>query len=233
MIFPYGLIFVFGVMKMNRQDEQNLVARVQNDGCLESFSKLLNGLGLYRSVYLYIRKFISNPSDVEELTQEVLFKAFEKIQGFDFERGRYKSWVLGIASHKVCDLLRSKKRQFVDLSDALPDMQGSPEELYERVELESYLLRALTGIQGRPLRILLQFYVDGLSHEDIGLVEGISANNVGTILYRTRNRWLEKYHALLRTSIGLPNQATQETELEVVQEFSSMFQFLNQQMTYQ
>lgn len=218
---------------MDRQVEQNLVAQVQNDGCLNSFTKLLEGLSLHRSVFLYVRKYLSNPSDVEEITQEVLFKAFEKIQGFDAERGRYKSWVLGIASHKVCDLLRTKKRQFVDLTDTLPDQQSSPEELYERVELGGYLLKALSGIHGRPLRILQQFYVDGLSHEDIGLIEGISANNVGTILYRTRNRWLEKYHCLLQTSIGLPNQTSMESEPVEVLEFSSMFRFLNQQMTYQ
>lgn len=215
---------------MNRREESLLVKRVQSEGCLDSFTTLMKELGLYRCVFMYIRKYISNLSDVEELTQEVLFKAFEKIGGFNPERGRYKSWILGIASHKVCDLLRTSHRQFVDLSETLPDSQGSPEELYQRVELQTYLLQALSGIQGRPLRILQHFYVDGMSHEDIGVLEGISANNVGTILYRARSRWLEKYQSLLNTSIGLPSRNNEQKSS--VEQFSSMFQVLNQQMSY-
>ena len=69
-----------------------------------------------------------------------------------------------------------------------------------------------------------------MSHEDIGVLEGISANNVGTILYRARSRWLEKYQSLLNTSIGLPSRNNEQKSS--VEQFSSMFQVLNQQMSY-
>lgn len=212
---------------MNRQEEACLVEKVQQFGCMTSYAKLVEGLNLYRDVYLYVQRYLSNPSDVEEITQEVMFRAFERISGYDASRGRLRSWVLGIAAHKACDTLRTRKRSFCEVWEELPSHQRSPEEMYELREIQSYLLHALAGIRGRSLRILQQFYVEGMSHEDIGHQEGISANNVGTILYRTRAQWLKKYQSLLNT-----NQRTRHihTSNPALHSFSQMFGVLHQQM---
>ncbi len=213
---------------MNRQHEIKLIHNVQRDGCVKSFSELLKGLNLYRDIYLYVQKYLSNHSDVEEITQEVMFRAFERIDRFDTSRGRFRSWVLGIAAHKACDMLRSRKRQFTDIVEDLPVNHRSPEEMCALTEIEAYLLLALEGLQERPLRILGRFYVEGLSHEDIGDLEGLSANNVGTILYRARSKWLKKYRSLLDSAI--PSHRREPSLHPVLQSFSQMFDVLNSQM---
>lgn len=213
---------------MKRQDEIILIQKVQNDGCVKSFTKLLKGLNLYRDVFLYVKRYLSNPTDVEEVTQEVMFLAFERIQRFDTSRARFRSWVLGIASHKACDLLRSRKRHFTDFIEDIPANYRSPEEMCELAEIESYLLQALEGMKERPLRLLWQFYVEGLSHEAIGELEGISANNVGTILYRARSRWLKKYHSLLESTVLVHRREPSNNPM--IKPFSQMFGVLNQQM---
>lgn len=211
---------------MNREEEACLVEKVQRSGCVRSFSKLIKELHLYRDVYLHVQQYLVNPSDVEETTQEVVFRAFEKISGFDTKRGRFRSWVMGIAAHKAYDVLRSRKRHFCEIMEDHPAPQRSPEEMYELREIENYLLQALEGIRGRSLRILQHFYIEGLSHEDIGLLEGLSANHVGTILYRTRSQWLKKYESLLRNSF----QTHRSPNDLALQPFSDMFHVLHQQL---
>jgi RNA polymerase sigma-70 factor (ECF subfamily) len=217
---------------MNRETELKLIKKIQNDRCVSSYSKLLKDLNLYKDVYQHLQKYISNPSDLEELTQEVMFRSFEKIENFDAERGRFRGWVLGIATHKAFDLLRTRKRQYCDITEDIPNSQRSPEEMYELSEIESVLLQALGVLKDRSLRILERFYVDGMSHEAIGEEEGLSANNVGTILYRARERWLDRYYTLLSSPEQKQSKNKQKKDHSVVLDtFSQMFDVLKHQMS--
>lgn len=69
---------------------------------------------LYKPLYLYIRKRISNQLDAEDLTQEVFYKLSksnrEKVENI-------KSWVYTIAKNTITDYYRKKKLHTVEIEN--------------------------------------------------------------------------------------------------------------------
>jgi len=216
---------------MNREVERILVRKVQEDACLTSFTQLLKELQLYGCIYRYVQKRLFNSADAEEVTQETIFRAFEKIQGFDPTRGRFRSWALGIANRKVYDRLSKRTHLPLEGTEKFPVPFRSIEEQLVMAEHRGFLLRALESLQERPLRILRCFYVEGLSQQEIAARENITTNNVGTILYRARNQWLKKYKALLKTEVRPKRLLKDITPTQ--ESFGQMFTFIHQQLARQ
>jgi RNA polymerase sigma-70 factor (ECF subfamily) len=178
---------------MDRQTETLLIERVQQKGCVASYTRLLNELKLYRDVYHFVRRYLPNPSDAEEITQETMFRAFHNIQGFNPERGRLRAWIFGIAVHQAYDRLNERKHRSLCEIEEMPLRHRSPEEMLQIMEFEEALICAVEDLGERYRRILVMYYVEGLSHKEIAEREGITANNAGTLLNRAKERCLQLY----------------------------------------
>jgi RNA polymerase sigma-70 factor, ECF subfamily len=213
---------------MDRQQESQLIRKIQEEGCVSSYTRLLTELNLYRDVFHFVRRYLPNPSDAEEVTQETMFRAFHNIQGFNTERGRFRSWVFGIAVHQAYDHLNARKHQSLHEIEDLPNRHRSPEEMIHLLETEEALVQALEDLGERYRRILVHFYVEGLSHKEIGEREGITANNVGTILNRAKERWLQRYQVHIKER-GLQGELLQGAT-PGTQAFADMFAALNQRL---
>ena len=44
--------------------------------------------------------------EADDLVQEVCFQAYRSVSGYDAERGSFRRWLFGVASHVAADLLR-------------------------------------------------------------------------------------------------------------------------------
>ena len=105
---------------MDRQTERKLIEQIKNNGCVASFSQLIKELHLYRDVFHFVKRYLNNPSDTEEVTQESMFRAFHNVHGFDPDRGRFRSWVFGIAAHQAYDRLNERKFRSLHEIEDLP-----------------------------------------------------------------------------------------------------------------
>ncbi len=75
-------------------------------------------------IYGFVRRRLPYGSElVEDIIQEILFAAWQALPNFR-EESSLRSWVLGIARHKVEDYYRKRIRQ-----TDLPEDDGQPEEL--------------------------------------------------------------------------------------------------------
>ena len=64
---------------------------------------------LAASVYGLIRKVLRNPSQAEEVTQEVLLEVWRTASRFDRTRGGAATWVLTIAHRRAIDRVRAEE----------------------------------------------------------------------------------------------------------------------------
>ena len=121
---------------MKKQEETLLIKRIQEQHCVQSFTLLITRLRLYREVFYFVQRYLSNPSDAEEVTQETMFRAFRNIHGFDPNRGRFRSWVFGIAIHRSYDRLNERKHRSLFEIEDMPLHHRSPEDMLNLMQME-------------------------------------------------------------------------------------------------
>ena len=195
---------------IERELERELIQAVQMNGCLRSFQMLIKELNLYQQVFCFAQRYAKQGLDLEEIAQETLVRAFSNIQRFDPEKGRFRSWVFGIATHQIYDWMRQRKRHHIGegWEPVLP--QKSPEELVGVMQSEKVFIEAIEGLKDKYRRVLVFFYVEGMSQEEIAKQEGLSCNNVGTILNRARKQVSKSYK--IRINSKSPRQRKQLSE---------------------
>ena len=156
-----------------------------------------HGLGvLYdryaRAVYSLMLRLVQNQQVAEELTQEVFLRVWQQAGTFQREKGRFSSWVFGIAHHLAIDELRRRKarpqqvydnpelsRSLLEVTDGAP----SPDELALGGIRREYIMEALAHLPASQREVLEMAYFGGLTQSQIADRKG---EPVGTIKTRTR-----------------------------------------------
>ncbi len=83
------------IWKAKRGDSQSLARLLQNN---------------YTFLYKYFIKLTMNEAWAEDLTQETILKAIEKLNMYN-GASKFSSWLITIGSHLYIDQLRKKKRE--------------------------------------------------------------------------------------------------------------------------
>lgn len=155
------------------------------------------GLGLLydrysRVVFSLILKVVRNQQVAEELTQEVFLRVWQQAGTFEQERGRFTSWVLGIAHNLAIDETRRRKarpqqvyddpdspRSLLDVADRSPE----PDELALGGIRREYIVEALTKLPSPQREVIELSYFEGFTQSQIAEHKG---EPLGTIKTRTR-----------------------------------------------
>ncbi len=130
--------------------------------------------------------FERNPAHRDDLEQEILLAIWQALPTFRGDSS-LKTFVLRIAHHRAVDHVLAHRRRLdrEPLDEALPDPQADPARrasLHQRAE---HLLQAVRCL---PLtqRELVTLALEGLNHQEIAGILGISVNNVAVRLSRAR-----------------------------------------------
>lgn len=134
--------------------------------------------------------FERNPARRDELVQEMLLAVWQALARFRGEAS-LKTFVLRIAHNRAVDHVLQHQRELArePLDDELPDGRANPEQ---QASLQQRSERLLDAVRALPLvqRELVTLALEGLSHEEIASVLGISIGNVAVRLSRARKSLL-------------------------------------------
>lgn len=145
-----------------------------------------------RPVHSLIFKLTRNREDAEELTQDVFMKVFRNLASFRGE-SCFSTWIYRIAWRTAISEVRKRKQVFLSVDETLtadvaeekPDgVFGSDNESEQIKRLD----RALAGLPADEQLMILLFYTEEKSIEDIALIAGLSLPNVKTRLHRIRKK---------------------------------------------
>jgi len=153
------------------------------------------------SPYLHSIKLISysilkNTSDMEEVTQESILKAFTHINQLR-EGESFKAWVLQIAGNEARMRLRKdRKHLYSSVEEEISEKpfqprqfvnwRAIPSEELERKELRRVLTAALECLEDGYREVFVLRDVQHLSAAETGKILGISEGAVNTRLHRAR-----------------------------------------------
>ena len=140
----------------------------------------------------YGMRFLSYDDDIEDAVQEIFIKAYQNIQSFDASR-KFSSWIYRIAHNEFVNHIRKHARDplpFLDFEiDTLiphPFSEDTPENDMERKETKEMMEKALEKLSPKYREILLLFYYEELSYEEIADILRIPKTTVGVRLNRAK-----------------------------------------------
>jgi RNA polymerase sigma-70 factor (ECF subfamily) len=149
-----------------------------------AFEALYDQLGA--SVYGLIRKVLRNPSQAEEVAQEVLLEVWRTASRFDPARGSAATWMLTIAHRRAIDRVRSEEAAAAR-EQRTAQAPTAVDEVAETVEASmdaERLRRCLAGLTELQRESITLAYYGGYSYAQVAALLDTA---LGTIKTRIRD----------------------------------------------
>ncbi len=159
-------------------------------GDTNAFSVLVNQYK--HMVFTLAVRMLKNREEAEEVAQDVFLKAYQKLSNFQGE-AKFSTWLYKIAYHRGLDALKKKKRTISTVAIA-PEITldvAYTDKIIDRLDAKarsSIIKNTINELKGDDAAVLLFFYFEELSMEEISAIMGISSNTVKVRLYRSRKR---------------------------------------------
>jgi RNA polymerase sigma-70 factor, ECF subfamily len=149
-----------------------------------AFEALYDQLG--SSVYGLVRRVLRNPSQAEEVAQEVLLEVWRAASRFDPARGSAATWVLTIAHRRAIDRVRAEEAATAR-EQRTAEVPAATDEVAETVEASmdaERLRRCLAGLTELQRESITLAYYGGYSYAQVAALLGTA---LGTIKTRIRD----------------------------------------------
>lgn len=169
------------------------------DGDQHAFEEIL--FNYEKPIFNHLIRLVGSRDEAADLLQETFIRLYTKRAQIDTE-GNLKNWLYKVATNIAYDHFRKKKREnLVSIDDeALSETIETKlsytnlEQEIATIDLESALQKIRIHYKG----ILLLYYREGFSYEEIGKILEIPINTVKTHLRRAR----QELNKLLKESYG-------------------------------
>ncbi len=174
--------------------DEELVKQLQN-GDEKALGELITRY--QQKLYFYVVKLISSRDDAEDVVQETFLKVYHNIQSFDLTR-KFSSWIYRIAHNEAINLAKKRSRLmavegvnldwFVEHEKEVHDFLASD----QRIELSGEMMNLVGGLRPEYRDVLLLYYFEEKSYEEISDILQIPKATVGAWLSRAKNQMKKK-----------------------------------------
>ncbi len=147
----------------------------------------------FRQIYGYIYRRVPTLQDTEDIVAETFTAVWANLDQLDPQR-KAKSWVFGIASHKLNDFLRRVYNlEVTAFNPETPD----PEDNVRKSDKASRLLdELLTELPAADYKLIDLHYRQNIPYSGVAEQLGISEDNAkvraGRIITKLKKLWTEK-----------------------------------------
>ncbi|MDR2496138.1 MAG: sigma-70 family RNA polymerase sigma factor [Tannerellaceae bacterium] len=159
-------------------------------GELSCYACLVDRYG--RKIHSLISQMVRTREDAEELSQDVFMKAFRHLDSFKGESS-FSTWLYRIAYNTAISETRKKKREYLAIEEA--QIENVSEEqiaaamgISDEQEQIRRLELAMEQLPPNDKALILLFYMEDKSVEEIAQISGLSQSNVKTRMHRIRKK---------------------------------------------
>jgi RNA polymerase sigma-70 factor, ECF subfamily len=186
------------------RQESDLLARAKK-GNEEAFTELVRRH--WHMIYRVSRRMLKNHEDAEDNVQNVLFKVYKRLDGFE-QTSRFSSWLFRVTFNEALMTLRRNRSRrqdcYVDLSFLDANRQGVADLQDARVnnerrqmhrELASKAMRRLNP----SLRLAFLLHKqEGWTHRELAKVLGVTQATAKMRVFRARRQLRQELEVLAR-----------------------------------
>ena len=152
-----------------------------------AFRKIYNTIAGF--LYSICLKYFPNKSEASDIFQDGVVKIFVNLGKFRGE-GSFEGWAGRIMFTTCIDMLKKKKREFIDFGAELPDiMTATDPSGLEKLALNE-LFHVVEQMPPGYRNAFSMFYFHGLNHKEIANHLGISVGTSKAQLFRAK-RYLQ------------------------------------------
>lgn len=182
-------------------EELALASKAGERGAFEELARRHQG-----RVYGVAYRMTSNREDALDITQDALFKAYQKIGSWQ-PTGSFLPWLLRLTTNQSIDWLRRKRRRRHESLDdiglhdqvrmAAESMAGGLERDVRAHEIDAHVQKALDALSPSQRTVFVLRHYEGLSLAEIAPVLGCTVGSVKVHLFRALKK-LQKELRYLR-----------------------------------
>lgn len=168
-------------------EERALISRVL-DGDMYAFRLLIKQHE--RLVAHMIGRVVKSESDVEELSQDVFLKVYEKLKEFSFQ-SKLSTWIATIAYRHAINHLRKSKMLFSDIPDEESFTKRfisdeTPVDVLEEKDTDLFVQKLVEQLPLQYKTIITLYHLEGMTYPEICEVMNLPEGTVKSYLFRAR-----------------------------------------------
>ncbi|MCB0667708.1 MAG: RNA polymerase sigma factor [Saprospiraceae bacterium] len=172
--------------------DEDLIEEFQHTHANVFFSELY--VRYYEKVKLYCLKSLGNLSLAEDISQEVMLKAYEKISSLR-NANLWVAWLFSIARNQVLNQHKQRSRWHLEREELAYKIADGTDDVARKLEKESKL-QALPCLLDNPeMRILKLKYIEGKSIEQLCSQMHMKESAVKMKLLRDRQKVVKMYES--------------------------------------
>ena len=142
-----------------------------------------------RKIFGLAYSFLRDREAAEDVTQEVFIKVWRALPGFD-GRASMSTWIYTIARNTSLSALRARRSQS-SLSD--PEVLAAVEATHpvssgDATAERTAILRLVDQLPTKLRQVVMLFYMEAQSHEEVAAMLAMPVGTVKTLLHRARAR---------------------------------------------
>lgn len=177
---------------MDERTDEEIVALVQS-GQVDRFEEIIKRY--QNRLYGYLKNLTNQkPEEVEDILSEVMILGYVNLQSFDTKK-KFSSWIFRVAHNKAIDYFKKRKIKTNEIGDG-EELWGDGRKLMEEIEIEKErnkeINKVIEGLQLKYKEVVVLYYFEDKSYEEISDILKIPTSNVGVILYRAKKILKEK-----------------------------------------
>lgn len=163
----------------------------------KALEEIYNRFG--KLVFSVILRIVRDTAVAEDLTQEAFLRAWNRVQAFDVERGRFAPWILAVARNRAIDYLRSVEGRAAQMSVGMdasdqPGLYVSMEDDILNSDRGRRLKEAFNRLNPNQRSVIELAYFEGLSQTEMAAKLNQPLGTVKT--------WTRSALRVLREAIG-------------------------------
>jgi RNA polymerase sigma-70 factor (ECF subfamily) len=171
------------------EDDNELLRRIRL-GDQDAMAVIFKRYG--GAVFSVALRILRDPSQAEDVMQEILFQLWRSSESFVHGRGSLGAWLVVVARNRSIDAIRRRKP-----TDSVEDViLASPQNLASEAERNTMIAKVRTYMQSLPpeqQKSIEMAFFEGLSHTEIAAKTG---DPLGTVKTRIRLALLSLRKAL-------------------------------------
>jgi len=157
--------------------------------------------GQHKRVYAICYRFTNDPTDAEDITQDVFIKVYRNLSSFDATKGSFQTWITTLTRNMLVDNYRRTKldraTDSIDatlsaeddgptMADRLADTRQNQEERFAGLELKATIQQALKKLSPELREAVILRDLEDMDYKEIAIILKIPEGTVKSRISRGR-----------------------------------------------